>query len=186
MCHVQRSCEVGARPSGLCLALLPARAFPQGIDLGDITGEETAAATSPRRTSGSTRQRGPSSSPRMPPRSRRPGRRCVQPSPTASQYIDSVFFIGPNEDPPVDPFLQEITRAGSSSSSGGGCHRHGLQLHHVPGGADAEIPIVVGEINTWTTGVGLHSSTGITYDLAAIRAPTGTQASAASRSSGGG
>ena len=99
----------------------------------------------------------------------------VNPSPTASEFIDSVFFIGPLPTPPTNPFPQVITQSGKEfqfpQADGIGTGWNYILANLNAGSGDT--PFRVGGITTWGSGVGIHSSTGITYDLRALRARHG-------------
>jgi hypothetical protein len=98
----------------------------------------------------------------------------INPSPVIdSDYIDSVFIIGPPAVPGSDPFPQGITQSGVTYdfplADGIGTGWNYILKNRSGGGTN---PITAAGL-TWTTGVGIHASMGITYDLTAIRGTHG-------------
>ena len=103
----------------------------------------------------------------------------VNPSPVAaSDLVDSIFFVGPALDLPVgldpDTFLQPITQSGIEfqfpNLDGIATGWNPTLANRNAGGG--EPPFLVGG-NTLAGGIGIHSSTGITFDLEAIRTEHG-------------
>ncbi len=105
----------------------------------------------------------------------------VNPSPGASEYVDSVFYIGPFADYPPgeapDTFVMPINQDGAEyefpNADGIGTGWNFI-LKNVNAGGGAP-PMMVGG-QPVPHGVGIHSSMGVTIDLEALRATHGADA----------
>lgn len=97
-----------------------------------------------------------------------------------SDFIDSVFFIGPTGDPDADVYTQAITLSGigfdfpNADAIGTGWN---YILRDANGGEGPNLspPVTVGRYD-YTRGVGIHSACGITYDLDLLREVHGADA----------
>ena len=102
----------------------------------------------------------------------------LNPSPVKeSDFVDSVFFIGPTDNPDAETFAQEITQSGVSFDFPN-ADAIGTGWNYIQANANGGItdgPMLVGD-QTFDRGLGVHSSMGITYDLDALREEHGAGA----------
>jgi hypothetical protein len=99
----------------------------------------------------------------------------LNPSPVEeSPFIDSVFFIGPTDAPGEPTYAQGITQS-EVSFDFPTADAIGTGWNHIISGANGGIsngPMLVGA-QTFERGVGIHASTGITFDLDELRTEHG-------------
>ncbi|MBI4607033.1 MAG: NPCBM/NEW2 domain-containing protein, partial [Planctomycetes bacterium] len=164
-----------------CLAAWGACARAQGLNLGDIAAGGDGSGTASAGQIGIDPRNGQFATAPVDGHIQEtdPEADGLNPSPVpGSNYIDSVFFIGPALDPTAPTFAQAITQSGVTFDfpTADGI---GTGWNHIlkdGNGGEAGLPIEVGGVGTWASAVGIHSSTGITYDLNAVRATHGNEA----------
>ncbi len=166
----------------LLLLLLPGRASAAGpIDLGDVTAGGDGSGNAPAENTGIDPRNGRFTTNTIdgPLLETDPAGDGRNPSPGASEYVDSVFFIT-GTPIPGGVLPQAITRSGvtfqfafgdsgataAGGTSGGGSWNYILRDRN---GGVSTLPVRVGGREGFASAVGIHAAAGITYDLAALR-----------------
>ncbi len=162
-----------------CTVQPPSSLAPKIIDLGNITGGGDGLRDTPAVFTGVDPRNGAFTSGYFDGRLNDTDGVYLAPGP--SPYIDSVFYVAALRGPEF-VLPSSLTQSGvgyyfpSSDESLSGPFRSGWNyiLKDRNGGvSDPAIPIQVGPITGWTTAVGIHAATGITYNLDALRAQHG-------------
>ena len=176
--HIAKTC-----PSIHLLSLLSSLVListsalrPAGpIDLGDVTAGGDGSGNAPAANTGIDPRNGRFVSGYVdgPVRESDPDGDGKNPSPGASRFIDSVFFIDSSATPGAGS-AQAITRSGvqfpfafgDAAPEGGACWNYILRDRN---GGVSSAPVEVGGVSGLASAVGIHASAGLTLDLNALR-----------------